>query len=78
MDEYITVYLSFQIEQLDIPAVAAQRSFLWIWCGNTEGLERGRLVGHVHMWQNGSASYWNLICNWCCYNRIPVFDHPKN
>ncbi|XP_076459000.1 N(6)-adenosine-methyltransferase non-catalytic subunit METTL14-like [Babylonia areolata] len=31
-----------EIEQLDIPAVAAQRSFLWIWCGNAEGLERGR------------------------------------
>ncbi|KAK0043793.1 methyltransferase-like protein 14 [Biomphalaria pfeifferi] len=32
-----------EIEALDIPAVAAQRSFLWIWCGNAEGLERGRL-----------------------------------
>lgn len=32
-----------EIEQLDIPSVAAQRSFLWIWCGNAEGLERGRL-----------------------------------
>ncbi|GAB1608019.1 N6-adenosine-methyltransferase non-catalytic subunit-like [Argonauta hians] len=31
-----------EIERLDIPAVAAQRSFLWIWCGNAEGLERGR------------------------------------
>jgi hypothetical protein len=34
----------FQIERLDIPAVAAQRSFLWIWCGNADGLERGRNV----------------------------------
>ncbi|CAL1530714.1 unnamed protein product [Lymnaea stagnalis] len=32
-----------EIEALDIPSVAAQRSFLWIWCGNAEGLERGRL-----------------------------------
>lgn len=31
-----------EIERLDIPTVAAQRSFLWIWCGNAEGLERGR------------------------------------
>ncbi|KAK7111715.1 N(6)-adenosine-methyltransferase non-catalytic subunit METTL14-like [Littorina saxatilis] len=31
-----------EIEQLDVQAVAAQRSFLWIWCGNAEGLERGR------------------------------------
>ncbi|WAQ96095.1 MET14-like protein [Mya arenaria] len=30
------------IEKLDIPSVAAQRSFIWIWCGNAEGLERGR------------------------------------
>ncbi|CAG5132508.1 unnamed protein product [Candidula unifasciata] len=32
-----------EIESLDIPSVAAQRSFIWIWCGNAEGLERGRL-----------------------------------
>ncbi|XP_046361731.1 N6-adenosine-methyltransferase non-catalytic subunit-like [Haliotis rufescens] len=31
-----------EIERLDVPAIAAQRSFLWIWCGNAEGLERGR------------------------------------
>lgn len=31
-----------EIEKLDIPSVAAQRSFIWIWCGNAEGLERGR------------------------------------
>ncbi|XP_076074304.1 N(6)-adenosine-methyltransferase non-catalytic subunit METTL14-like [Mytilus galloprovincialis] len=31
-----------EIERLDIPAVAAQRSFMWIWCGNADGLERGR------------------------------------
>ncbi|XP_060577656.1 N6-adenosine-methyltransferase non-catalytic subunit-like [Ruditapes philippinarum] len=31
-----------EIERLDIPSVAAQRSFIWIWCGNAEGLERGR------------------------------------
>jgi len=31
-----------EIEMLDIPSVAAQRSFIWIWCGNAEGLERGR------------------------------------
>ncbi|XP_064617585.1 N6-adenosine-methyltransferase non-catalytic subunit-like [Liolophura sinensis] len=32
-----------QIESLDIASVAAQRSFIWLWCGNAEGLERGRL-----------------------------------
>ncbi|KAL8587808.1 N6-adenosine-methyltransferase subunit mettl14 [Nucella lapillus] len=31
-----------EIEQLDIPSVADQRAFLWIWCGNAEGLGRGR------------------------------------
>uniref|UniRef100_A0A8W8JI01 N(6)-adenosine-methyltransferase non-catalytic subunit METTL14 n=1 Tax=Magallana gigas TaxID=29159 RepID=A0A8W8JI01_MAGGI len=31
-----------EIENLNIHAVAAQRSFLWIWCGNADGLERGR------------------------------------
>ncbi|KAK3085784.1 hypothetical protein FSP39_008670 [Pinctada imbricata] len=31
-----------EIEGLNIQAIAAQRSFLWIWCGNAEGLERGR------------------------------------
>ncbi|XP_060078609.1 N6-adenosine-methyltransferase non-catalytic subunit-like [Ylistrum balloti] len=32
-----------EIERLDVPAVASQRSFVWIWCGNADGLERGRL-----------------------------------
>ncbi|KAK3586085.1 hypothetical protein CHS0354_033207 [Potamilus streckersoni] len=32
-----------EIEQLDIPQIVAQRSFIWIWCGNAEGLERGRI-----------------------------------
>ena len=36
--------VTLQIERLDVPSVAAQRSFLWIWCGNAEGLERGRMV----------------------------------
>ncbi|KAL4240159.1 N6-adenosine-methyltransferase subunit mettl14 [Mactra antiquata] len=31
-----------EIERLDVQSVAAQRSFIWIWCGNAEGLERGR------------------------------------
>ncbi|XP_048763135.1 N6-adenosine-methyltransferase non-catalytic subunit-like [Ostrea edulis] len=31
-----------EIERLNIPAVAAQRSFMWMWCGNADGLERGR------------------------------------
>ncbi|GFN96337.1 N6-adenosine-methyltransferase ime4 [Plakobranchus ocellatus] len=31
-----------EIESLDIPSIAAQRSFIWIWAGNAEGLERGR------------------------------------
>ncbi|XP_052782572.1 N6-adenosine-methyltransferase non-catalytic subunit-like [Mya arenaria] len=37
-----------EIEKLDIPSVAAQRSFIWIWCGNAEGLERGRKC--LKMW----------------------------
>ncbi|KAL5018221.1 hypothetical protein ScPMuIL_003943 [Solemya velum] len=39
---YDTYWSWDEIERLSIPSVAAQRSFLWIWCGNAEGLERGR------------------------------------
>lgn len=36
-----------QIEQLEIEQIAAQRSFLWIWCGSGEGLDLGRKVSGV-------------------------------
>lgn len=28
---------------LDIPSVAAPRSFLFLWCGSSEGLDLGRI-----------------------------------
>ncbi|XP_074647986.1 N(6)-adenosine-methyltransferase non-catalytic subunit METTL14-like isoform X2 [Tubulanus polymorphus] len=31
-----------EIEKLEISDVAAQRSFLWIWCGSSDGLDWGR------------------------------------
>lgn len=31
-----------EIINLDIPAVAASRSFLFLWCGSSEGLDLGR------------------------------------
>ena len=42
--DFSTVSFSLQIESLDINSIAAQRSFIWIWAGNAEGLERGRSV----------------------------------
>jgi len=42
--ETVVVVCLWQIERLEVPMVAAQRSFIWIWCGNAEGLERGRKV----------------------------------
>lgn len=34
----------FQILKLEIEKVAAQRSFLFLWCGSHEGLNEGRKV----------------------------------
>lgn len=47
-----------QIENLNIHAVAAQRSFLWIWCGNADGLERGRKVIEF-----STEQVWNFLKN---------------
>jgi mRNA (2'-O-methyladenosine-N6-)-methyltransferase len=32
-----------QIMGLDIPSVAAPRSFIFLWCGSSEGLDMGRI-----------------------------------
>jgi hypothetical protein len=32
-----------QIMALDIPSVAAPRSFIFLWCGSSEGLDMGRI-----------------------------------
>ena len=37
----------FQILKLEIEKVAAQRSFLFLWCGSHEGLNEGRKVCKV-------------------------------
>lgn len=47
-----------QIENLNIHAVAAQRSFLWIWCGNADGLERGRKVNEF-----STEQIWSFLKN---------------
>ena len=41
----ILQYLSFlQIMKLEIEEIAAQRSFIFLWCGSHEGLDEGRKV----------------------------------
>ena len=30
--------------KLDVESVAAQRSFVFLWCGSAEGLDQGRAV----------------------------------
>jgi mRNA (2'-O-methyladenosine-N6-)-methyltransferase len=30
--------------KLDVESVAAQRSFVFLWCGSSEGLDQGRAV----------------------------------
>ena len=39
----VSVFI-MQIERLEINEIAAQRSFLWIWCGSSDGLDYGRKV----------------------------------
>ena len=53
----------FQILKLEIEKVAAQRSFLFLWCGSHEGLNEGRKVCKVLkliLWKN-SISYGGFI-----------------
>ena len=38
-----------QILKLEIEKVAAQRSFLFLWCGSHEGLNEGRKVKNKNM-----------------------------
>jgi len=38
------MFNTFQIEQLEIEQVADTRSFIWIWCGSSDGLDAGRRV----------------------------------
>ena len=30
--------------KLDVESIAAQRSFVFLWCGSAEGLDHGRIV----------------------------------
>lgn len=34
----------FKVMKLDVESVAAQRSFVFLWCGSAEGLDHGRMV----------------------------------
>ena len=38
------ICIVLQIEALEIEKVAAPRSFLWIWCGSSDGLDAARRV----------------------------------
>jgi MT-A70 len=38
-----------QIEKLDIDQIADTRSFVWIWCGSSDGLDAGRRVSSFLM-----------------------------
>ena len=32
--------------KLDVESIAAQRSFVFLWCGSEDGLDQGRLVNN--------------------------------
>jgi N6-adenosine-specific RNA methylase IME4 len=38
----VKVVFLFKIKSIDIGSVAAQRSFIFLWCGSGEGLDKGR------------------------------------
>ena len=40
----LKIISSLQILKLEVEKVAAQRSFLFLWCGSHEGLNEGRKV----------------------------------
>jgi hypothetical protein len=37
-------FFKFQIKEIDIENIAAQRSFIFLWCGSADGLDKGREV----------------------------------
>lgn len=41
-NNFLLVLQILQIMQLDIAEVAASRSFVFLWCGSSEGLDMGR------------------------------------
>ena len=43
-DLILKIITSLQILKLEVEKVAAQRSFLFLWCGSHEGLNEGRKV----------------------------------
>ena len=38
--------------KLDVESVAAQRSFVFLWCGSAEGLDQGRAVRRETVLEN--------------------------
>ncbi len=45
--------------KLEIEEIAAQRSFIFLWCGSHEGLDEGRKVDSSTMWLDSITSWWN-------------------
>lgn len=59
-----------QIMNLDIGEVAAQRSFVFLWCGSSEGLDMGRIC--LRKWgfrRLISKKLLLIMCIWCCFFR---------
>ena len=49
---------------LKLEDVAAQRSFVFLWCGSCEGLDIGREVGRtsgVSVARRSDIAYWELL-----------------
>ncbi|EDO26880.1 predicted protein, partial [Nematostella vectensis] len=80
------------IMKLDIEEVAAQRSFIFLWCGSHEGLTEGRKVQHLKLKSDMCLRKWGFrrcedIC-WIKTNKtnpgntkylepIAIFQHTK-
>ena len=59
---------------LKLEDVAAQRSFVFLWCGSCEGLDIGREVGRtssVSVARLSDIAYWELL-QYMCMNRHPL------
>jgi len=56
---------------LKLEDVAAQRSFVFLWCGSCEGLDIGREVSRtssVSVARRSDIAYWELL-QYMCMNR---------
>jgi len=60
---------------LKLEDVAAQRSFVFLWCGSCEGLDIGREVGRTaneSVARLSDIAYWELL-QYMYMNRNPLY-----